>query len=66
MVKHVDKVNKLGREMEGFMASKSPFIQNIANTHVGSYAKSNVAPPIPPRPVPKPIPTKPKQSIIYY
>jgi hypothetical protein len=50
VVKHVDKVNKLGREMEGFMASKSPFIQNIANTHVGSYAKSNVAPPIPPRP----------------
>jgi len=51
MVKHVDKINKMGREMESFMTSEHPFIQNVANTHVGSYAKSNVAPPIPPRPV---------------
>jgi hypothetical protein len=29
MVKHVDKINKMGREMESSMTSKHPFVQNI-------------------------------------
>ena len=46
IIKHTDKANKHLSEVQNVVTTDNYF-KNLVNNHTGSYAKSNVAPPIP-------------------